>query len=99
VASILLRKRAEEDLKAIAEYTIRTWGLEQAERYLLSIRDCCHLLAERPALGRACDSISQGLRRIEHAEHIIFYRVLADGVIVSRVLHRSMVPEFHRPGQ
>jgi toxin ParE1/3/4 len=95
MATVVFRKRAETDLRTIGEYTLRTWGLAQAEAYVLSIKECCQLLAERPRLGRACDLISPGLRRMEHAEHIIFYRVLENTIIVSRILHRSMLPERH----
>jgi toxin ParE1/3/4 len=95
VTPVVFRKRAEADLRTIGIYTLRTWGLAQAERYLLSIRECCHLLAERPGIGRSCSSIRPGLRRMEHAEHVIFYRVFEDELVVSRILHRSMLPEEH----
>ena len=91
--SALLRKRAETDLRSIAEYTLRTWGLAQSERYVTSIMECCQLLAGRPLLGRACDSVRPGLRRMEHLEHVIFYRVVEDKLVVVRILHRSMIPE------
>jgi toxin ParE1/3/4 len=67
-------RRAETDLLAIGEYTLRTWGETQAARYLDDIGHCCQMLAANPGLGRVCDYIRPGLRRHEHGKHVIFFR-------------------------
>ena len=85
--------RAEADLLAIAAYTLRTWGEEQAVRYIDGLEACCQMLADNPALGRACDHIRSGLRRMEHGRHVVFYRQTAGGILVSRILHQRMLPE------
>src|ERR1039457_6286008 len=46
-----------------------------------------------PALGRACDYIRLGLRRMEHGRHVVFYRQAAGGIPVSRILRQRMLPE------
>lgn len=84
---------AEEDLENIVEYTLRTWGEAQVFRYLNAIEDCCERLAENPMLGRSCEEIRPGLRRMEEGRHVIFYRQRANGIRVSRILHQSMAPE------
>jgi len=86
---------AERDLLSIGEYTMRTWGEAQADRYLSDLEECCHLLAVNPALGSACDPIRPGLRYIEQGRHAIFYRPESSGVYVVRVLHQRMLPERH----
>ena len=43
-------------------------------------------------LGRTCDHIRHGLRRMERGEHVIFYRESAGGIRVSRILHQRMLP-------
>ncbi len=88
-------RRAELDLLSIGEYTLRTWGPTQTDRYLSEMEACCRRLAENPLLGRACDEIRAGLRRMEQGRHVIFYRQQTDGILVSRILHHSMVPEQH----
>lgn len=88
-------QRAELDLLSIGEYTLRTWGPTQADRYLSQLEACCRRLAEDPLLGRPCDEIRTGLRRMEHARHVIFYRHHPDGILISRILHQSMIPERH----
>jgi toxin ParE1/3/4 len=51
------------------------------------------MLADNPSLGRLCDWIRPGLHRFEKGRHVVFYRRVADGILVSRILHRNMLPE------
>lgn len=90
-----LTRRAEADLHSIGAYTLQTWGEDQAIRYLDDLEACCRMLAENPMLGRACDEVRPGLRRMACGRHIIFYREDNKGILVSRVLHLSMLPERH----
>ena len=79
----------------IGSYTLRTWGDDQADRYLGDLEDCFQQLADTPGLGRQCDEIRPGLRRLEHGRHVIFYCQQAQGILISRILHRRMLPERH----
>jgi toxin ParE1/3/4 len=88
-----LSRLAEADLTDIGSYTLRTWGEEQAMRYLEGLEACCQQLADNPELGRACDHIRPGLRRVEHGRHVVFYRIEGGTIVVSRILHQSMLPE------
>jgi toxin ParE1/3/4 len=94
----LLSPAAEDDLLDIAAYTLRAWGERQADRYLSALENACRQLAEKPLIGRPCDEISTGLRRMEQGSHVIFYRQKSGGILVSRILHRSMLPERHVVG-
>lgn len=95
MAAFRFSRRAEANLLRIGAYTLRTWGEDQAIRYLDDLEACCQALAENPSLGRACDDVRPGLRRMERGRHIVFYRVDAGGILVSRILHRRMLPERH----
>jgi toxin ParE1/3/4 len=88
-------KRALADLKSISRYTLETWGEVQSLRYVDDLQDFLKQLAWSPMLGRSCESIQTGLRRLEHKSHIIFYRKTKDGIFVSRILHQRMLPEKH----
>jgi toxin ParE1/3/4 len=55
----------------------------------------CQTLADNPALGRTCDDVRSGLRRLEHGKHVVFYREERGGILVSRILHQSMLPDRH----
>ncbi len=79
----------------IADYTVDAWGQEQAQRYLDSLEACFNQLAKAPQMGRSCNRIHPGYRRIEHRKHIILYRATQYGVFISRVLHQRMLPSLH----
>ena len=88
-------RRAEADLLAIGTYTVETWDVHQAVRYLSELEACCQQLADAPSLGRPCDEIREGLRRFELGRHVVFYRQESGGILISRILHQRMLPERH----
>jgi toxin ParE1/3/4 len=93
VAKFRFSRRAEADLLNIGSYTLRTWGEDQADLYIRQLEDCCQLIADNPALGRTCDEIRAGLRRMEHGKHVVFYRAEQGGILISRILHQRMLPD------
>ncbi len=95
MAKVRFTKAAEQDLEVIADYTVAQWGLEQCDRYLDALEASCQQLGVNPSLGRSCDSIRPGYRRIEHGKHVIFYRIEKAGVVIVRLLHAQMVPTLH----
>ena len=88
-------RRAEGDLLNIGDYTLRAWGEVQAARYLGDLEVCCQRLADNPALGRLCEDVRPGLRRLERGKHVVFYRQERDGTVISRILHQRMLPGRH----
>ncbi len=98
MAIFRISPRAETDLLGIGEYTLRTWGKAQTARYLADLETFCQALADNPALGRTCDDIRPGLRRLEHGKHVVFYRQEHTGILIVRILHQSMLPERHDTG-
>jgi toxin ParE1/3/4 len=95
VATFRFSRRAEADLVGIGGYTLRAWGVDQTIRYLDDLETCCRTLAGNPELGRVCDDVRPGLRRMESGRHVVFYRKEAGGILVSRILHQRMLPERH----
>jgi toxin ParE1/3/4 len=84
--------QAENDLDEIVGFTLTTWGPHQADIYLTRLEDGFQLLAEHPAVGRPVDSLRKGLRRFEIGRHVVFYMPEANGILIVRVLHESMLP-------
>ncbi len=80
----------------IADYTLDTWGVEQTLRYLDGLEACFNRIAETPKIGRRCDRIRPGYRRVEHVRHVIIYRADSSGIFISRILHQAMLPGEHR---
>ena len=98
MAAFRFSRRAEADLVSIGKYTLRTWGNVQTVRYINDLEAFCQTLADNPALGRPCDEVRPGLRRMEHGKHVVFYRQEVTGILISRILHQSMLPEKHNTG-
>ncbi len=90
-----LSRLARLDLIEIADYTVDTWGAEQAHRYLDSLEACFRQLAEKPETGRLWTRIRPGYRRFEHLKHVLFYRPMKKGIFIGRILHQRMLPGRH----
>ncbi|MFM9842053.1 MAG: type II toxin-antitoxin system RelE/ParE family toxin [Dongiaceae bacterium] len=92
-----LSRAAAADLDDIFLYTIKTFGLRQAERYYLAIQDSLQRIAETPDLGRAIAGRTRAFRQFNCQRHGIFYTVGTDGISVVRILHLAMDLKAHLP--
>jgi toxin ParE1/3/4 len=92
---LVTSEAAERDLADIFSYTLETWGLEQAERYLRSFHDTFAEIISKPRLGRPTEIDGFSYRRARHRNHFIFYRIEGDEVLVDRILHQRMDPSRH----
>jgi toxin ParE1/3/4 len=95
MSGYVLSPRAQADIDEIWEYTAERWDVSQADRYVLQITQTIENLARDPRRGRTCDHIRVGYRRYPAGAHVVFFRVVADGIDVVRVLHRRMDFERH----
>jgi toxin ParE1/3/4 len=96
VSRYLLSPAAQADLEQIWEYTHDHWGVDQAEGYLRELQSAIERAAANPRIGRACDEIRPGYRKLAAGSHMLFYRVTAEGVVdVVRVLHQRMDIDRH----
>jgi toxin ParE1/3/4 len=96
VSRYLLSPAAQIDLEQIWDYTYHRWDIEQADEYLRELQRAIELAAVNPRVGRACDEIRPGYRKLAAGSHTLYYRVTPDGVIdVVRVLHQRMDVDRH----
>jgi toxin ParE1/3/4 len=96
VSRYLLSPAAQADLEQIWDYTRDRWGVDQAEEYLRELQRAIERAAANPRIGRACDEIRPGYRKLAARSHTLLYRVSAEGVIdVVRVLHQRMDVDRH----
>jgi toxin ParE1/3/4 len=92
----LLSPAAQADLEQIWDYTRGRWGVDQAEEYLRELQRAIEQAAANPRIGRACDEIRPGYRKLAAGSHLLFYRVTGKEVIdVTRVLHQRMDVDRH----
>ncbi len=81
-----LSLEADRDLEHIFEYTLESFGIDQAVNYIISFDDLFEKLLEDPLLGRDRPEVRPGLRSIIKEYHIVFYRVLKDRIRIVRIL-------------
>lgn len=92
---VVIRPKAQGDLKEIWSFTLKTWSREQANRYLAIINAAISELRRRPELGRPCEDVSPGLLRRKVERHIIYFRHLQENLLIVRVLHERMQVKAH----
>lgn len=88
--NIDIQPLAEADLEKAWRDTFERWGATQADAYIDQLCDRLQLLVEQPNLGRACEELRTGYRRILIGSHVVFYRIDGDLVVVVRVLHEKV---------
>ena len=78
-----LSRRARGDLVEIGAYGAERWGDELSERYVSEFYTVFQWLVEGRSIGRRCERVRPGPCRMEHASHVVFFRRLPDGLLVS----------------
>lgn len=86
-----LTRRARNDLFDIFVYGYDRFGARQAETYATSLEHAFELLAANPRMGREARSIGPGVRRHEHASHIILYEEAPPGILILALVHSRSV--------
>jgi toxin ParE1/3/4 len=80
---------ADDDLLGIAEYIARDKP-EAARRWVQKIQETCELLASQPKLGESRPGFGlSGVRSFSVGSYVIFFRAIAGGIEIARVVHGS----------
>ena len=94
--AFFLTNLAKSDLKDIARYTQKNFGVKQRNIYLSRLDQAFHALYEQPRIGSSCDYIRLGYFQFHVGRHLIFYRMVEQKDIeIVRVLHERMDVELH----
>jgi toxin ParE1/3/4 len=94
-AEYRLTPEAAHDMETIWLYTLKEWGLKQANRYIDELTEAFGQLAENPKIATPCDRIRKGYRRSQVGRHAIYFRQTDYGIVVVRVLHDRMLSTLH----
>ena len=90
----IISAKAVADMENIWLYTLRTWSVEQADRYYKLIIDEIKYLAEHADSGKPIDYLKKGYRVSKVKSHLIFYKQLDENTIdIIRILHQRMDTE------
>ncbi|HTN40607.1 MAG TPA: type II toxin-antitoxin system RelE/ParE family toxin [Asticcacaulis sp.] len=95
MAKYVLSRKAEADLTAIVDFSLETFGIEQARLYYDGLINAFNRIAGHPQVGAAFDYIKPNTRRWVHGSHVIYYRMDASSVFIRRILHQSQDPLRH----
>ncbi len=91
MSSFTLTQSAKADLRSIARFTEKRWGLRQRNIYIKQFDDAFHILTETPAIGQNCDYIKEKYLKFPQGSHIIFYTVTIQlNIEIIRILHKNM---------
>ena len=90
-----LSDRARRDIQSITDYTVETWGIEQATRYIGGLADMFDTIVDNPGIGRPRKELAEGMRSLAYRSHLVFFRPEKDCIIISAVLHQSQDTEKH----
>lgn len=91
----VLSPRAQVDIEEIWGYTVKHWGVPQAERYTRLIQAEIEEIASDPSRGRSCEEIRAGYRKVQVGSHMLFYRITDRAIHIVRILHERMDFERH----
>jgi toxin ParE1/3/4 len=89
---LIITPDARADINGIRLYTQQRWGIDQRRRYGARLRQAMRSLLDHPELGPARDDLYPGCRGLLVEQHVVFYRIADDQIVVGRVLHTSQDP-------
>ncbi|HAZ44874.1 MAG TPA: type II toxin-antitoxin system RelE/ParE family toxin [Cyanobacteria bacterium UBA11369] len=92
---LIIKDRAEQDLRQQAEYILLNGNADAAVRFLSAAETTFAQLATMPRIGKVTQLVLSRLGEVrqwrirEFEEHLIFYRIQETTIEILRVLHGS----------
>lgn len=94
---ILRSDPAKQDAAQIWEYIARD-NPDAADRLLDHFDQALELIVKVPMMGRPRDALVPGLRSFRVGNYLLFYRTVAEGIELVRVLHGARdIPQLFQP--
>lgn len=82
--------RARRDLTEIRGCTMKTFGPDQANRYLAQLHGSARNIAENPSLARDASDLRAGLHKTAARSHVVYFLLTDSRLDIARILHGSM---------
>ncbi len=77
---------ASRDIESIIDYVAENSSFDLAEHLLDKINDKCKRLTNFPSMGQKRDELALNVRSFPIDSYLIFYRAIADGIEILRVV-------------
>lgn len=89
MSKLRISAKAQDDIRSIAIYTQKTWGVEQRRKYLDGMNAAFERLADMPLMAPERQDIDPPVRIYRYLRHLLVYIVQDEGIFVIRVRHHS----------
>ena len=89
---LIVRPDAQVDIRDILLYTLARWSSEQRRRYRGDLDRAMRSLLIYPELGPSRNDLFPGCRNLAINEHVVFYTIADNEIVVLRVLHGNQDP-------
>lgn len=88
--SIKYARRANADLEDITDYTARTWGAQQAKKYIREIRAQIAGIANGDVIAQPLQVARAGMFKCRVNRHLVIFEQTNDEIRIVRILHEAM---------
>lgn len=88
--SIKYTRQANADLEDITDYTARTWGAQQAKKYLQEIRAQITGIAKGDVVAQPLQVARAGMFKCRVNRHLIVLEQTNNQIRIVRILHEAM---------
>ena len=95
MSRVVLSPKAKSDLSGIWDYTLEEWGVDQAEKYVRELWGDMQKQAFDHSFSIDIGDVRSGFRKVRSGSHVIFFKLLDDGIDVIRILHQRMDFDRH----
>ena len=95
MSQIILSPKAKSDLGGIWDYTLEEWGVEQAEKYVRELWAEMQKQSNDHSTSTDIGDVRPGYRKKKSGSHVIFFRLINEGIDVIRILHQRMDFDRH----
>jgi toxin ParE1/3/4 len=92
---LVISPAAQQDLRNIYQYGLRTWGRSQSSDYLDLIRAHFIALTSQPRVAVDRPELAQNMHSLPVKSHVVFYRLETHQLEIVRVLHGRQDPNRH----
>ena len=83
---LLRTEQAQQDLEGILDY-LDTQSTEAADRFADKFDRTCALYSDHPQMGTSAEAYATDLRHFTVWNYAIFYRPIAEGIELIRIIH------------
>ena len=92
---MIVAEAAKADLKDVWRFSAQRWGPGQADDYVTAIDRLMREVAAGKLHSRELPFVSPGLFKARAMKHFFYYREIAGGIRVVRVLHERVDETLH----